>query len=286
MTVFNRREKTLQCLRNLQAQTAVNRRLQYDVYLMDDGSKDGTSEAVKEAFPEVHLRRGDGNLFWNGGMNAIFGEALKGDYDFYLWLNDDTFLYPDAMDKLLDAWETRNEAGHPDSIIIGGTIDPDTRLFSYGGFERYSNWTLKLRHIAPYEDKMRQCDTMCGNCVLIPKAVSDKIGNIEPFYKHRWGDPDYGLRTTKAGGSIWMTPGYIGTCEANPLAEAWTDNTLSIKERIKDFHSVKGYRKEDWFFYVRRHGGPLWILLWLKPYYDIITSSMLYKLNGKAKRKI
>lgn len=268
------------------AQRAKSDRLSYEVYLMDDGSKDGTYEAVQSEFPEVHLQKGDGSRFWNGGMNAAFGAALKGDYDFYLWLNDDTFLYPDALDKLLDGWESRNQQGHPDSIIIGSTIDPETGQYSYGGFQRLSKWTLKLDHVYPDDKEMKLCTTMCGNCVLIPRAITERIGNIEPFYKHRWGDPDYGLRATASGGSVWTVAGYIGTCEANPLAEAWTDNTLSIKDRIKDFHSVKGYRKEDWFFYVKRHGGLLWMLLWIKPYVDILTSSLKYKLTGKAQRKI
>ena len=219
-----------------------------------------------------------------GHERGIWRSAQRG-LRFYLWLNDDTFLYDNAIDKLLDSWESRKKAGHPDSIIIGGTVDPVSGQFSYGGFQRASRWTLKLLHVSP-GDTLKECTTMCGNCVLIPKAVSDKVGNIEPFYKHRWGDPDYGLRTRMQGGTVWITPGYIGECEANPLAEAWTDNTLSIKDRIKDFHSVKGYRREDWFFYVRRHGGLLWPLLWIKPYVDIYVSSLKYKLTGKASRRL
>ncbi len=284
MTVFNRREKTLQCLQRVAEQTALQDRFQYEVFLMDDGSKDGTSAAVAKEFPEVQLFHGDGSNYWNGGMNIVFGEALKGDFDFYLWLNDDTFIYPDALDRLLDSWEERNAQGHPDSIMVGSVQDPETGKFSYGGFERLSKYTLKLNRVAP-TDTLQECATMNGNCVLIPKAITEKIGNIEPFYTHRWGDPDYGLRAGMAGGTVWIIPGFVGTCESNPLAEAWTANNLSIKERIKDFHSVKGYRKEDWFFYVKRHGGPLWVLLWLKPYVDILTSSLTYKITGKKNRK-
>ncbi|MEO0472483.1 MAG: glycosyltransferase family 2 protein [Bacteroidota bacterium] len=282
MTVFNRREKTLQCLENLSRQTALNQRIHIDVFLMDDGSRDGTSEAIREQFPAVNLLKGDGNLFWNGGMSVAFGKAIEGKYDFYLWLNDDTFLYSEALDTLLDCHQKLVDRGEDASIVIGGTIDPETGEFSYGGFQKASKWTLKLLHVQPGAE-LKQCTTMCGNCVLIPKEVVNRVGNIEGFYTHRWGDTDYGLRTRYKGGKVWIAPGYIGTCEANPLAEAWTDTSLSFKERIKDFHSIKGYIKKDWYFYVKRHGGILWPLLWMKPYIDIAVTSLKTKLTGSAK---
>lgn len=40
----------------------------FDVFLVDDESTDGTSEAIKSEFPEVSIIKGDGSLFWNRGM--------------------------------------------------------------------------------------------------------------------------------------------------------------------------------------------------------------------------
>jgi GT2 family glycosyltransferase len=280
MTCFNRREMTLRCLEHLYDQDALGENLALEVHMTDDGSKDGTSEAVQTAFPEVNIYQGDGSLFWNGGMNLAFGQALSRDLDYYLWINDDTFLYPDALRRLLATHEQFAEAGKPDSMVLGGTLDPRDGQFSYGGFKRVSRWTLKMIPVEP-GDTPRECTTNTGNCVLIPREVAAKVGNIEPFYTHRWGDPDYGLRARKAGCDVWIAPGYVGECEANPTAERWTDVTLPFSERIKDFHSVKGYIKKDWFFYVRRHGGLLWFLLWLKPYFDMVTSSLKHKLSGK-----
>ena len=76
------------------------------------------------------------------------------------------------------------------------------------------------------------------------------------------------------GFGVWLASGFVGTCESNPTAERWTDAGLSLKERIQDFHSIKGYGKKDWFFYVKRHGGPLWFLLWAKPYVDMVRVSL------------
>lgn len=264
MTIHNRREASLACLQRLFAQSLD---CQMTVIILDDGSSDGSKEAIKEAFPEVRIIQGDGNYYWNRGMHHIFGEALGENYDLYLWLNDDTYLYPHALQMMVESWQ----AVGPKAIIAGGTLDPEKGVFSYGGFVRRSRWTLKLEEVGPTQ-QIQAITTMHGNCVLIPREVAQVVGNIEPFYRHRWGDPDYGLRAQKLGCRVYLAPEFVGDCPSNPLAEAWTDPERSFGERLADFHSIKGYGKQDWFFYVRRHGGLLWPLLWLKPYWDMLLN--------------
>src|SRR6476619_4525822 len=91
MTCHNRRNTTLACLHTLYEQ-----KHHCDVYLTDDGSYDGTAQGIKAEYPDVHILQGNGNLFWVGGMHLAFNEAIKNQYDYYLWLNDDTFLEPNA----------------------------------------------------------------------------------------------------------------------------------------------------------------------------------------------
>ncbi len=51
--------------------------LELSVYLVDDGSSDGTGDAVRQAYPSVSVIRGDGTLFWNRGMRKAWEDALK-----------------------------------------------------------------------------------------------------------------------------------------------------------------------------------------------------------------
>jgi GT2 family glycosyltransferase len=73
---------------------------------VDDGSTDDTATAVSQRFPQVKILQGTGSLFWNGGMRIAFAQALQHDYDYYLWLNDDTVLYPNALETLLTTAQT------------------------------------------------------------------------------------------------------------------------------------------------------------------------------------
>ena len=101
MAAYNRRELTLACLRSLEAQQVPG--VEQDVFVLDDASSDGTSQAIAEQFPQVNVLRGDGHLYWNGGMRRAFGAAIERDYDHYLWMNDDTRLDDGALAVLLAA---------------------------------------------------------------------------------------------------------------------------------------------------------------------------------------
>ena len=95
LTCFNRKKHTLTCLNQLFFLSQ-----EIDVYVVDDNSSDGTSAAILEQFPDVHLIKGNGNLFWNRGMHLAWKHASKHKYDFYLWLNDDVVLYKNCFDEM------------------------------------------------------------------------------------------------------------------------------------------------------------------------------------------
>ena len=132
MTIHNRINETLKCLRALFNQEGVGCNFSLIIFIPDDGSTDGTAGAVRERYPGVKILPGTGDLYWNRGMHLAFREAMQGDYDFYLWLNDDTLLYPDAVQRLLETSKQFDDK----AIIVGSVQDPDTGAWTYGGFVR------------------------------------------------------------------------------------------------------------------------------------------------------
>lgn len=274
MACHNRREATMSCLKALKQQI-ITGSIYIEVYLLDDGSTDGTSEAVHNEFPDVKILEGNGKLFWNRGMHKSFSAAIQKGFDYYLWLNDDSNLYTNAVQVLLDTHFQLKDKGYECAIIGGSMQDPVNGEFTYGGVKRCrSRWGReRLAWVLP-SDVAIQCDVSNGNCVLIPASVVSKIGNLDPVFLHRWGDQDYCFRALENGCSVWMAPGYLGTCKSNPIEGTWEDTTMPIMERFRKLNSPRGFQFHDYAIYMRRHRRNWWIghLVW--PYFKIILQSI------------
>ncbi|MBW4633616.1 MAG: glycosyltransferase family 2 protein [Iphinoe sp. HA4291-MV1] len=278
MTCHNRRAKTLACLEALYKQV-FPLDVEIQVYLVDDGSIDGTGNAVRTKYPEVKVLLGSGNLFWNGGMRLAFAEAIKYNYDYYLWLNDDTILYPQAIGTLLATSQHLTKQGYVKTVVVGSTQNAKTGLPTYGGMLPSSWWhPLKFYLIEP-GNEVKPCSTMNGNCVLLSREVVQVVGNLDATFSHSTGDIDYGLRTHKQGGSVWVAPGYIGSCEYNPLRhQAWDESNLTLHQRWEKINQPRGLPIREWRVFAHRHAGLLWVFYWLLPYARLLLKSAFHKL--------
>lgn len=282
MTVFNRREQTLRCLASLRDQER-DTNADVTVFMVDDASTDGTSAAVAERFPEVRLVPGDGNLFWSGGtrqgLAAAYDEG-KG-FDFYWWVNDDTTLDRDALDRLLATAEQLDGNACWPGILTGTMRDPQDGSPTYGGRWRPQPRRRPLRFtLMEPGDLPARAETMNGNCVLVPAAVARTVGNISPAYRQRMGDFDYGLRATRAGHGVWVAPGTHGECAKNP---PHTPGTASLAHEIRMLWSTKLLPFGAWGTFCRRWAGPLWPLFFLSPYVRDVLHLIGHRLRtGRA----
>jgi GT2 family glycosyltransferase len=259
LTCYNRRETTLACLRALYAQTALAR-VELSTYLVDDASPDGTGDAVRREFPQVTVIQGDGQRFWCGGMRLAWGEALKGGYDHYLWLNDDTLLYPDALERVLSTAEGRRQREGEDVIAVGTTQDPVTRKTTYGGMRKRAGLFVEFALVEPSSEPVR-CDTFCGNCVLVPASIAARVGNLSDSFKHQLGDFDYGLRADALGIRCWVAPGHVGSCSGHDIEGSHLDATLPLRDRARLMARPAGPPPpSEWMVFIRRHAGWRWPL--------------------------
>lgn len=256
MTCHNRRETALVCLDALRNQKS-NDNVALQVYLVDAGSNDGTADAVHRRFPEVNLIQRDDSFFWCGGMRVAFEAAVKDNYDYYLWLNEDTTLLDHAVASLLATNAEVCSGQNRDCIVVGSTRDPQTGQHTYGGLVCSSRFRpIKFSRVPP-SAKPQRCDTMNGNCVLLSRDVVSLIGGLSPEFTHAMGDTDYGLRAKARGVPIWVAPGYIGICARNPQPQ-WLNPKISLRERLKIMKSPKGQPPREWVLFTRRHTGFRW----------------------------
>ena len=250
LTCHNRIGKTLQCLQALYGQEGIDIDYTIDVFLVDDGSTDGTAEAIREQFPKVNLISGDGNLYWNRGMHKAWETAAKTKvFDYYLWLNDDTFLHQTALKSLLSkSFET--------AIISGSTHSIIENKATYGGYLTNPN-----RIVVP-NGTYQKCDYFNGNCVLLSKKIFAIMGNLDPIFHHAVGDFDYGLRARKLGVMLYVAPVFIGFCESHSEVPRWRSSSLNLKTRLKSLYSASsGCYPPEFFVFEKRHNGFLMAII-------------------------
>ncbi|MCJ9729718.1 glycosyltransferase family 2 protein [Bradyrhizobium sp. PRIMUS42] len=276
ITCFNRRERTLRCLRSLR-EAHLPSGTNLVVYLLDDGSTDGTASAVQAEDPYIRLYKGDGSFYWAGGMRVVYGEALKDRHDFYLWLNDDVELMLDAIERAICTLNALRRSVGGEHLIVGAMSDRDRRTTTYSGLVRASRvFPWKLKRIDPDPDEPVECETVNGNFVLIPGEVAQCLGNIHPAYVQMHADLVLGLAAKRIGVRNWIMPGFAGICDANVNGRKnWKTPGLSLRERLQLMEHPLGAPFRPRVAYSRNFGlwAPIVIAApYLTLFYELLLS--------------
>lgn len=262
MTSYNRRELTLRCLERIESQRTD---ADIDVVVVDDASSDGTADAIAKHHPAVAVVHGTGDLYWVGGMRLAFAHAATRQYDHYLLVNDDTLLHENAVADLLEVADALRDGTEWPAIVVGATADPESGGTTYGGVvRRRARRPMHFDRVDPDRPggEPRPVETMNANCVLVPREVVDRIGFFDDAFTQSFADYDYGLRARRAGCSVWLAPGFVGTCPRNPPQDA-----LPLRDELRRLLSVKGgLAPHEWLSFARRWAGPLWPLYAMAPY--------------------
>lgn len=281
LTCYNRKDSTLECLQLLES-SAKQATVDLAAVLVDDGSNDGTADAVLANFNWVKVVHGDGTLYWNRGMHLGMEIAMAQNSDFILWINDDTHLYPDAIGKLLTTYDEGSKKNIMPVIVVGATADKMTGNLTYGGLVTTSIFRPFTFHRVWSETIAVECEAMNGNLVLIPKEIVNIVGNLDPAFEHALGDIDFAFRAKNAGYSLLVTPGFVGDCSHNPVTGTYLDASLPLGVRWTKMMSRKGLPIQSWLRFTSKHGGLFWPLYFVWPYLKLlIMGSMRFFCYGK-----
>lgn len=273
LTCHNRKDKTLACLKALYEQVGLGIDYVIDVFLVDDGSQDGTSLAVMNQYQLVNIIQGNGNLFWNQGMRLAWKIASEtNDYDFYFWLNDDTILDSDGLLNLLKNYNEATKQEQNEVIVTAACRTKiGTDIFSYGGRDEKG---AVLPNGIP-----QVCKYINGNAVLVSRAIYKKLGNLSNDYTHGMGDFDYGLRALKDNFKCYTTATYLATCAPNEGIPGWCNPNLSIKKRWELLHSPRGLNIREYIKFRKKFWGIYWISFAIKAYAKMLSPKLYQKIS-------
>ena len=190
---WNGREDTLACLESLA-------RIETDgvaTVVVDNGSTDGSPEAIEERFPEVELIRAGVNLGYAAGNNVGIRRALDGGADWVVLVNNDATVAPDLVDALVAA------AGrHPDAGALAGKVyvdEPrDVIWYAGGNFEPRLGYSGRVRGAGKHDDgsydEERDVDWGTGALLAVSRAAIDRVGLLDEELFAYLEDVDWCLR--------------------------------------------------------------------------------------------
>lgn len=194
---YNGKDLTLQALESV-------RRLSYpsfDVVVVDNGSTDGSPEAVAAAFPDVELVRTEENLGPAGGYNLGMVWAMERGYDYLLILNNDVEVHPEMLTELVRVAES-------DPAI--GCVGPKTyffsdrrRLASAGGVIRFKESVTRERGQGALDrgqyDRDQEVAYVNGCGMLIRREAIEAAGLWDPVFFLSVEDADWCMRARRRG---------------------------------------------------------------------------------------
>ncbi|MDI6716136.1 MAG: glycosyltransferase family 2 protein [Actinomycetota bacterium] len=192
----NNRQAVLTILDCLSEQTYQD----FKVVLIDDGSTDGTYDAVIKQFPDTIVLKGDGNLWWTGanvlGVNYILKEASSD--DFVLLLNNDLEVEKDYIEQLVTVslknyraivGSTIIDANNPENIEAGVKLDAHLSITTKANKQEIEACEFNT-----------DVDVLPGRGTLVPIEVFKKIGNFDvKRLPHYGADYEFMVRAKRAG---------------------------------------------------------------------------------------
>ncbi len=242
-----------ECLRSVLASQTT---FPFKVVVNDDGSSDDTYSMVAHEFPFVHLMRNEKPVGFAKANNQMLRQYL-GHADFYLLLNDDTEVKPDALGQLVSFAESHPEAGIAGGKLVkpDGTLDwPCKRsfqtpeVFFYRAFRldkmfpcspRFGKYHLTYLNA----DQTHEVDAVCGAFLLIRTQTLEQIGLLDEQFFMYGEDVDWCYRTKQAG---WKVCYY-------PRAVVVHHKSASIKKR--SYRMIYWWYRSTWLVYRKSFGS-------------------------------
>ena len=109
ISVHNRLAYTQRCLLCL---NQASKKHYIDFIIIDDGSTDNTSQWIKDNYPNAHLVKGNGDLWFGRSTQLGINIALsRNKYDYILIINNDTFMLEGSLDLMVEKAKNINVVG-------------------------------------------------------------------------------------------------------------------------------------------------------------------------------
>jgi len=264
---YNTRDLLIKCLDSVFSSRDTGA---MEVFVVDNGSGDGSRQAVEKHCPQVHLIKNQSNIGFAAANNIALKKA-QGKY--IVLLNSDAELRKDGLALMKKFLEETPDAGAvgPRLVYDDGTVQPSADSFPNLMTEFFHLFRLKYlipgedtrRRLAPaiskvsgktvgtyfqtYSDDMTPgiVDCVSGACIMIKRQVLNRVGPLDENFFMYMEDMDWCLRIRQAGYKVY----YMREVEVVHHVGMSGMET----DRADDRTFVEGYKSR--LYYYKKHRG-------------------------------
>jgi GT2 family glycosyltransferase len=240
---WNARDETLRCLESLERTGGPDVR----IVCVDNGSTDGSAEAIRERHPDVDLVENGRNLGFAGGNNVGLRHALSHGAEWVLMVNNDAVMAPDA----LEAFE-RATAVHPRAGILTGKVylgDPPSSRLWFAGARAYVGLGYSGRprgwgrEDGPRYRRLEPTGRAVGAFMAVSRQLIETVGLFDEGLFAYVEDVELSARARRAGFEVLFVPGAMawhrvsatggGEFESTHNIYYGVRNTIAVAERFR-----------------------------------------------------
>ena len=211
---WNTREILRECLKSVYEQAG---NVNFEVIVVDNASKDGSCEMVRQFFPEAKLIVNSTNRGYAGAVNKGLRIAIS---RYVLVLNSDILICDSAIEKTVDYADK-----HPRVAVVGCKVLDDNGEvhITCRCFPSLLNLlldTLGLNRIFRYNkilggeymwwwprDSEREVDVVSGMFMLVRRQAIEEVGLMDEDFFFLFEETDWCYRFSKAGWKMLFWPG-------------------------------------------------------------------------------
>ncbi len=239
---YNTKEHLLKCLKAL---LEYAQHITYQIYVVDNGSTDGSCEAVREVYPSVNLVCNERNYGFAKAVNQGIIKSINSRY--YFILNSDAIVTEGAIEKLVRFLDSKHLTG----IVSGQLLNIDnSRQHSFDNFPNLLSELIGkglLRIVLPhyYPSKKQlytgpiEVDSLIGAAMLVRKQTIEDVGLLDENFFLFLEETDWCYRMRQKNWKVYFLPEVIIY-----HTQGQSKKSVLIKAKIEYLNSLyKFYRK-------------------------------------------
>ena len=201
---WNTYQLTFNCLKSLKACTYNNK----TIFLVDNGSKDGSGDKIALEFPDINFIKNEINEGFTGANNKALKVILKQNFDYVLLLNNDTVVKPNFLSLLEARMDSDQNLAATQPLILD--FPNKNTIWNAGGSFNSFFCLFKTRCKGMIYNPKLKIDTytqwISGCCILVKIAVIKKVGLLDNRFFIYFEDADWSIRMTNLGYKLGVVP--------------------------------------------------------------------------------